>query len=109
MDSPAARGLMTMAHAAGLMGFERPGAIDTFEETLARSIQERIDVRPDWMCFGCDYGPDLIFDEAFAAAGVKPGMALPIKTQMWIKDGEVEVSYGYAAPIEPVPLLEEIA
>lgn len=54
-----------------------------------------------------DYGPCRVLAEAAEAAGIKVNMnTFPCKTNMWIKKGSVEVSYGYGAPMETVELGE---
>ena len=54
-------------------------------------------------CISVDYQPDCTLYEALQFAGISADMGtLPIKTNMWIRDGQVEVSYGYGAPIERI-------
>ncbi|GAA4209061.1 hypothetical protein GCM10022252_75020 [Streptosporangium oxazolinicum] len=54
-----------------------------------------------------DYGPDLILAAALANAGIadrSPVGPLPIKTRMWVRPGQVQVSYGYGGAITALEL-----
>jgi len=69
-----------------------------FEEALVEALLDKKDILP-CRILGCDYHPDRILAESAEKAGINPGMTtFPWKTNMWIKDGEIEVSEGYGAP-----------
>ena len=52
---------------------------------------------------GVDYHPQPIFERAAETAGIKlSGGCLPWKTHMYIIDGEIQVSYGYRAPMKKI-------
>ncbi len=82
---------------------EQPGdKASKFKEALKEAIAERLEMT-SYMSFGVDYHPDRILTDALSKATIKNDMStLPWKTNMWIKDGKVEVRYGYGAPIEVV-------
>jgi hypothetical protein len=55
----------------------------------------------DYICLSVDYDPDLILQQALDAGNIQNVIGvLPIKTIMWLDKGEVQVRYGYGAPIE---------
>lgn len=47
-----------------------------------------------------DYGPDAILSDAAKMAGMVDGgiVQFPWKTNMWLRDGGIEVSCGYGSP-----------
>jgi len=72
--------------------------VEKFKQSLATQIEGK---KP--YCLSVDYGPDMTLGQALrdAAIPITHG-TLPIKTNMWLQDGKVEVSYGYGAPIETI-------
>ena len=96
-------GFMTSGLASILQDKERsklpPDAAQKFEDALFDLLIDR----DGWNCFGVDYGPDYILQQAATRAGFALGMTvLPWKTTMWIEGDKVTVRAGYQAETEEV-------
>jgi hypothetical protein len=73
-----------------------PEQIDKFKAKLSELLAGKTPY-----CMGVDYGPDMNLRAALEHAEIPiANGVLPIKTNMWISERGVEVSYGYGAPIE---------
>jgi len=96
-------GVMTSGLASILQDAERsklpPNAAQKFEGALSDLLIDK----DGWNCFGVDYSPDRILQQAAVNAGFALGMTvLPWKTTMWIEGDKVTVRAGYGAEIEEI-------
>lgn len=77
-----------------------PDQADIFEHELSQIIQFQIEREGrDYISFGVDYHPDMELRSAAALASFDPEMQFPVKTQMYIHNGQVSVKEGYGAPV----------
>ncbi len=76
---------------------------DEQREQFKALLAEKIASRRPW-CLGVDYDPCPILRDAATEAGIAVRFCctFPVKTCMWIKEGEVSVSCGYGAKVEVI-------
>lgn len=105
-DSSSAGGLAMIL--AGMLAMDtQPSdeSIDLFEKELAETIKEQVERRGS-MTLSVDYGPDYILGSLAEKTGVSTN-GFPWKTTMWVRENEVTVSAGYAAPAKTIFPTEE--
>lgn len=118
MNHPVARGLFDVLADREAQSVT-PEGIETFRVELAKGIAAMVEKADSYwadsarsgfnVVVATDYGPDSVLGDALAAAGMngRSMTLLPNKTVMWVKPGKVDVSAGYGAAIESVPLVED--
>lgn len=90
-----------------------PEMVDRFEDALEANLLGRFSLDNDLYRFGVGIGVNYHPDEIIRRAAVEAGFdyytqqwGFPAKTRMLIKDTGIEVSAGYAAGYEEVPLVD---
>lgn len=86
--------LTTMNHANS-----RPGedVIAAFGDELEKRLLDPETSAHDLYCLSVDYHPEGLLAECAEAVGLKSDF--PWKTQMWLRENCVELSYGHAADV----------
>ncbi len=103
---PSPTGGMTLLMGKMLQGKAAAGRteeqIQRFEDALCEELKTHKIMGSQYIV-GVDYHPQPIFERAAETAGIKlSGACLPWKTHMYIIDGEIQVSYGYGAPMKKI-------
>ncbi len=76
--------------------------VQKFEDALCEELKTHKILGSQYIV-GVDYHPQPIFERAAEKAGIKfSGGCLPWKTHMYLIDGEIQVSYGYGAPMKKI-------
>ena len=87
-DNLALAEVMATVLAHDKKGKEEEGSLDRFCDELGKNLREN----PPYG-LNVDYHPDMTLYKAAKKSGFKG--EFPWKTNMWFRDGKVEVSYGY--------------
>lgn len=95
-------GLINVVRTIGATQAYTPLAVSQVEAFKILLLTELATIRENHITLSVDYEPKGVLSRALEGALINSDGRLPTKTVMWIEAGRVEVSCGYAAPIEVV-------